>query len=223
VPTITGYILLFFTAAIIFHEEKSFIKGKVNLIYQNLLIDLYVILAALAIFVTVQFFRPWQADLLLQEALTQNNALARADGIASAIIKWPYREFLGELYKTEKFIVEQSREKDETIYLKYKNDAEKTVDELLKNYGNYYSTQIIAADYYAVINDETQMTWFYEKAVNLAPTRHNIYWFWGDSLLKLNKKDEALAKYQEAIDIDPSLEYPRQKMEEFKFRVESLK
>ena len=134
-----------------------------------------------------------------------------------------HREFLGELYKTEKFIVEQSREKDETIYLKYKNDAEKTVDELLKNYGNYYSTQIIAADYYAVINDETQMTWFYEKAVNLAPTRHNIYWFWGDSLLKLNKKDEALAKYQEAIDIDPSLEYPRQKMEEFKFRVESLK
>jgi Tfp pilus assembly protein PilF len=45
----------------------------------------------------------------------------------------------------------------------------------------------------------------YRRAAELSPRRQRTYWAWGDLMLAAGKKAEALAQYQRALALDPSV------------------
>jgi O-antigen ligase len=217
-PTIMSYVLLFFSIGIIFFNEDEVEFRQSSLSARNQLSTILLIsLICFAIVATVQFFRPWRADLTMNEASRQRDGFKRLELMRQAVDIWPYREFVSELYKTQIFIVGKAAEvKNDKIFNDTKNEAQATVDQLLARFGNFYMTRCIAADFYKSTLNEQAMTAEYLEALKLAPTRYDIFWLWGDSLFALGKKDEALAKYQSAVDLDPTQKYPQQLLQEFK-------
>ena len=221
-PTMMSYVMWFFSMAIIFCRPEEF-KWVVRLKYREILFYAYWLMIIFAIIFTVYLFRPWRADLTVNRAIATNNALNREAYLEKAVEIWPEREYQGELYKVQKHILTQARDKGMNVYEPYKVKTKITVDRLLDEYGNYYMMQLIAADYYSIIKDEASMTAACEKALTLGPTRYEIYWYWGEYLLSFGKYDEAIAKFQAAIDIDPSQEFPKQQLEKLKQRIDELK
>jgi tetratricopeptide (TPR) repeat protein len=45
----------------------------------------------------------------------------------------------------------------------------------------------------------------YQRAAAMSPRRQRTYWAWGDLMLAQGKREEALAKYRHALEIDPSV------------------
>lgn len=210
-PTMNGYIMLFFVLGMIFvnWQENDLVKVKSKIGYRAHFAGIYFLLIIIAIFFTVQFTRPWSADLLVKQSIKEANALQRARILEKAIEKWPSKEILVDLYKKQIAVVRlASEQQNYKIVNEYLDKSRQTMERLLDEYGNYYYAHLVAADFYRTLMHEPEMTQQYEIAQSLGPTRYEIYWIWGDSLLALGKTDEAVHKFQQAIDLNPDAAYP---------------
>lgn len=95
-------------------------------------------------------------------------------------------------------------------------------DEALKAYENallldpgHYAATLYIGDVHFVRNElPAAMTWF-ERATKLDPDRETAWRYWGDALAKVDRGDDALEKYVQALVAEPYNRLPRQMLQAF--------
>ena len=122
----------------------------------------------------------------------------------------------------------QQNKQTELSLTQLKN-AEHTGTALIKRHPRHLYIYLNMANLYSFWGNNFDQTKFaladefYQKSQDLAPTKQLVYWLWGDSLMSREKFDEALTKYQTAIDLEPSVQASQDRLTKAQKYIESKK
>jgi tetratricopeptide (TPR) repeat protein len=67
----------------------------------------------------------------------------------------------------------------------------------------WYDPALYTGDMYFRLKDATNASIWFQKAIHIDPDRDTAYRYWGDALFKSGARDEAKAKYEQAVVAEP--------------------
>jgi putative inorganic carbon (HCO3(-)) transporter len=220
ITTVISSIILFFTLALIFYQKQEQQKQFIARKYENKFVTIYTIALIGALILSVYVIKPLQADLVYSKSRQVQDPNKKLKFMEQAAGIWGYKEYKGEVLKFNTLVIEHFKQNNPDAAKAYINKSQVLVDDLITRYPNQYMSHMLVANFYSSTENADQVNQHYQTAAELAPRQFEVYWLWGDALLKLNQPEQAIEKHQAAIDIDPSQPYPYKKMAELYEQIE---
>ncbi len=137
----------------------------------------------------------------------------------TAYKKWPsphLRARLSSHYLSQAFSAGQKEDQKAEEYFKKAKNLFLIDTELFPD--NYIS-QMNLASIYNVYGDFETSDKYFIKAVNLTPTRHDVYWTWAENMHVRREIEKTIGIFLKAIKIDSEVALPYYKLSEYYLRI----
>lgn len=130
-------------------------------------------------------------------------------------------QYAGELAETLTRGANYTIKQNKVLAESYLQQAIDICDEKLKKYPLNVTFLLIKGsvynDWYELTRDETKRELSeaaFEAALTLVPNKPQIYWAYGDSLIRSGFYDRGIEQYQKAIDLEPTQKRPQQRLQQ---------
>ena len=210
---ISPHVIIIFALALVLalsydptNEPKIFKSKILEKLKKNS--NLYLIFGiGLAAFIFFIVLKPIVANRELSRALfTQENLEVQMGRAAEIMPSQFYKQQFGSLYL--KFANEGRLDGDEIRRIENGKKASDIFEQVVPQYPYHYINYQFLAESYDLQRNYELTDATFQKAIDNFPTRHDIYWKWGNFLKIRGENDLAIEKYKKATEVDLDIARP---------------
>jgi len=214
-PVISSYIIIFFvfsqvlSSSLIIKQDFNAKESKTISKKSQLLISAPLIIIFLLILFLSTIPRLRANYKFTQLFITPYN---QAKNLQDAYTLWPSPHLRARIashyHSTAHALALQKSPAAEQFF----NKAQGVLLKDIKVFPSNYLSYINLGSIYNAYGEFDKADFYFEKATELAPTRHDVFWTWAENVLIRNDLEKAISIYQKAIDINPQIALPYYKL-----------